>query len=120
MISKFLKHANARYTLAHRCKLKPHFTFGLEFHAVKPENEEMKTEKRGVRDPPSIGNHDLILAITPDAEADDVEYKHMLCVVDSVVDNLVILKIVLQPLDQKLCDERNFNIYKFMKKEMAT
>ena len=115
MINKFLNHANAQYTMAHRCKLKKYFTFGIEFHAVKPENEEMKTEKKGISKPPVIGNHDLILAITPDAEADDLESKHMLCVVDSVVDNLVILKIVLQPLDQKLCDERNFNMYKFMK-----
>ena len=114
MVTKFLRHPKAQFEIAHRYKLKKNFTFCLEFHTVKPEDEEMKTDKKRVV-PPLITNHDLILAIKSDPDDSDIENKHMLCVVDSVVDDLVILKNVLLPLDAKVCDERNYNMYMFIK-----
>ena len=76
----------------------------------------MKTDKKSGKPPPAIGNHDLVIAISPDPDTNEIEQRHMLCVVDSSDENIIYLKNVLQPMDPKILDERNINMYKLLRK----
>lgn len=100
IVTKFSNHKGATYQLAHRSKLKKFFT--LEFHLENPALESI--------DVPHINQSDLLLIFKdgPDTPI----HSHMLAVVDSCQDNLLIAKIVLR--DAADLDERNYNLYNML------
>lgn len=61
---------------------------------------------------PKIGAHDLAVAIF--AGSKEPETQHMLCVVDSTHEGLLIVKVVLKDVDE--LDERNYNLYNLLTK----
>ena len=112
-ISQFLAHPNAQYQIINMEKPRnPKFTLRIGFHNTKPADEEMKNNKK-IRNPPAINNHDLVIAINSDPEAEtiSIENKHMFCVVDSInaPDNLIYLRNVME-MDSKLISEREYSI----------
>ena len=70
--------------------------------------------------PPVINDKDLVLTIIDSSDENEIRQGHMLCVVRKVEGKLVLLKNVLQEIEteegQKNCDERNYNMYKHLKK----
>ena len=62
--------------------------------------------------PPAIGSHDLVLAVLDGPETDEIEARHMLCVVGFVGENAVTLKNALMPAAEGI-DERNYNMRLF-------
>ena len=80
----------------------------------------MKTDQRSNVTPPIIGDKDLVLAIRDTDDEDEIKLGHILCVVRKVEGKLILLKNVLQEIEteqgQKDCDERNYNMYKYLKR----
>ena len=66
--------------------------------------------------PPAIGSHDLVLAVLDDSESDEIEQRHMLCVVGFIGENVVTLKNALMPADSRI-DQRNYNMLLFTGKK---
>ncbi len=97
VIDRFRDHKGATYTLAHRSRLKKFFA--LEFHLTNPTYYDKKVTV------PTISQSDLLCIFN----SDQPNNKHMLAVVDSCVENLLITKIVLREADD--LDERNYNLY---------
>ena len=54
---------------------------------------------------PKVQKSDLVVVFN----SDEPEQRHMLAVVDTANDSLLIVKVVLRDADE--LDERNFNIY---------
>ena len=113
MVSKFLRHPQAQYKLKHRQGQRKGFTAHLELHAVNPVNPA-KVDKK--IKPPAIGSHDLVLAVLDDPESDEIEQRHMLCVVGFIGENVVTLKNALMPADSRI-DQRNYNMLLFTGKK---
>lgn len=101
VLDRFSDHLAATYSLAHRSRLKKFFA--LEFHRTYPDHPVDK--KNNV---PQISQSDLLLVFN----ADQPEQRHMLAVVDSCVENLLITKVVLRDSDD--LDERNYNLYNML------
>jgi hypothetical protein len=89
--------------LAHRSRLKKFFA--LEFHKSFPDHIDKKVHV------PQISQSDLLL-IFQHEEGHSPVNKHMLAVVDSCVENLLIAKVVLREADD--LDERNYNLYNML------
>lgn len=102
VLSKYAEHPQAHFQLAHRQKLKKFFA--LEFH-------QSVAETSGDR-PPKIGAHDLVVCVF--AGSKTPHNQHMIGVVDSVNEGLVIVKIMLKDVNE--LDERNFNLYNLLTK----
>jgi len=92
------------YKLAHRQKLKKFYA--LEFHHQPVADR--KFEER----PSKLGAHDLVVAIHVGSKSPETQ--HMLCVVDSVHEELIIVKIMLKDVND--LDERNYNLYNLLTK----
>ena len=67
--------------------------------------------------PPAIGSHDLVLAVLDDPDSDEIEQRHILCVVGFVGENEVTLKNALMTPDDPRIDQRNFNMLLFTGKK---
>lgn len=100
VIDRFRDFQGSTYNLAHRSRLKKFFA--LEFHLTHPTFVDKKISA------PVINQSDLLVIFN----CEDPTQRHMLAVVDSAVENLLIAKVVLREADD--LDERNYNLYNML------